>query len=35
VRVAPAATPPTSVTLALADKPGAAAASLRRGWLGV
>jgi len=26
---------PTTVTLALADKPGAAAASLRRGWLGV
>jgi len=35
VRVAPAATTPTTVTLALADKPGAAAASLRRGWLGV
>ena len=31
----PAAVAPTTLALALADKPAAAAASLRRGWLGV
>ncbi len=34
LKLRPAATPPTTLALALADKPAAAAASLRRGWLG-
>ena len=35
LRVQPDATTPPTLALALADKPSAAAASLRRGWLGV
>lgn len=35
LNVQPVATPSNTVTLALADKPVAAAASVRRGWLGV
>ena len=35
LRVQPDATTPPTLALALADKPSAAAASLRRGWLGL
>ena len=35
LRVHPDAKPPTTLALALADKPAPAAASLRRGWIGV
>ena len=35
LRVQPDAAPPSTLTLDLSDKPSAAAAAVRRGWLGV